>query len=224
MDPSKAWPPLKITSPWNRIALYSTTLIGNEDDVAVAALRSDPQVLVHLPFMPSSLTPEQCAALREERVKNGQVWDFHARFVKSPVASNEKTKDGPPFSELYAALCTIKCIDLTNRSAELGIMLKSEFHRSGAATEILYLLMRQAFEYPGLKLHRATFITGKDNTPMRGWFEAFGIEQEYHYREAWSDGKGGYVDAVGYTLLDREWPGVKKRLEEKLDKKLGPRS
>ncbi|KIJ53702.1 hypothetical protein M422DRAFT_25518 [Sphaerobolus stellatus SS14] len=222
MTSANRWPPLTILSPWKRIALVSTSLAGSEDDIEVAAMRSDPRTRLYLPFMPLRITPDEWRVIREDRAKKDDTCDFHARFVM-PSSSNQDPLSESGSLSLLAAQATIMEINLVNRSGELGLIVKPELHRSGIATELLYLLLRHAFEHPGLKLHRACFVTGKDNVQMKGWLEAFGIEQEFRFREAWSDGKGGYVDAVGYSILDREWPELKERLEVYLDKRLGNR-
>jgi len=161
------------------------------------------------------VSAEEWKKVREERALS--KWDFHARLVKL----NEQS-ELPAYA--FAAQCTIMHIDETNKSAELGLIVRPDLHRTGIATEMLYLLLRLAFEHPDLKLHRAYFTTGYSNVQMKGWFEAYGILQEFRLREAWSDGKGGYVDAVGYSVLDWEWGDLKERLERKLDARLGPRS
>ena len=67
-----------------------------------------------------------------------------------------------------------------------------------------------------MNLHRVTFETGADNEPMRRWFEGVGVVEEGVLKEAWSDGNGGWVDAVTYRILAREWGVVKEGLEKRV--------
>ncbi|KAF8522165.1 acyl-CoA N-acyltransferase [Hysterangium stoloniferum] len=200
------WPRLYINSPWNRLALIPPE---SKDDIHVAALRSNPETIRYLPFLPRSITPEEWRIKREARSAKEEIWDFHIHFL-SQVAPDKSISS-------FVGQCGLIHIDTANRSAEVGIVVSPKWHRSKIASEALYMTLKHAFEYPDLKMHRVQFTTAPDNVQMRGWLENYGIKMEYRLREAWVDGKGGWIDSVGYSILESEWPALKKKLEEKLN-------
>ena len=93
------------------------------------------------------------------------------------------------------------------------IIVPSTSHRTG--------MLLHSFEHPDLKLHRVQFVTSLINVQMRGWLESFGVEVEYRMREAWVDGQGSWLDIVGYSILESEWPRLKARMGRKLTARLG---
>jgi RimJ/RimL family protein N-acetyltransferase len=186
---------------------------GPEDDAVVAAVRSDPETLRYLPFMPTSMSADEWRAEREANSANDEIWKFHVHLANPETAQ----------PALFVGQCGIMRIDAPNRCADIGIIIPSRLHRTGIATEALYLTLSHAFEHPDLKLHRVQFVTSSTNVQMRGWLERFGIEVEYRMREAWTDGQGGWLDSMGYSILEVEWPPLKAKMEEKLSARLGPR-
>jgi RimJ/RimL family protein N-acetyltransferase len=69
-----------------------------------------------------------------------------------------------------------------------------------------------------LKLHRLALLTDHDNIKMRSFFEKFGFVFEGYKREnvVWN---GVYKDGAEYSVLDREWPAVKEKMEAKMAQK-----
>jgi RimJ/RimL family protein N-acetyltransferase len=197
------WPKIDLKSRWGRLVLIPPR---PEDDDEVAALRSDPEALRYLPFEPKSMSAEDCRARREAQAKDDERWDFHIHLT-SPLT---------PAPSTFVGQCGITHIDLPNLSGEIGIAISSRLHRTGIATEALYVVLSHAFEHPELKLHRLQFVTASNNVQMRGWLESFEIEQEHRIREAWADGHGGWLDGLGYSILEAEWPALKTRLEARL--------
>ncbi|KAF8574724.1 acyl-CoA N-acyltransferase [Ramaria rubella] len=210
-------PKTPLKSPWGRLVLLPPR---PEDDDDAAALRSDPEALRHLLFMPRSMTQDEWRTIREKRDADDTVWNAHVHFVTPPRLLSQ-THSSTPLST-SAGQVGIMNINTVNRSGEAGLILSSAYHRTGIATEALYLTLREGFENPDLKLHRVHFVVSVDNVAMRGWLERFGVELESRMREAWSDGEGGWVDTVIYSILEGEWPALKGRLEEKLTARLGP--
>jgi len=202
-------PQLYINSPWNRLSLFPPEA---KDDIHAAALRSNPEAIRYLPFLPQSIMPEEWRIKRETRSTNEEIWDFHIHCL-SHVSSDKSS---------FIGQCCLVRIDMANRSSEVGILISPEWHRSKVASEALYMTLKQAFEYPELKMHRVQFVTAFDNVQMRGWLESFGVKMEYRLREAWTNGKGGWIDCVNYSILESEWPALKQKLEEKLNSYIGP--
>lgn len=206
------WPDIRIDSPWGRLVLARP---NPKDDAAVAALRTHPESRRYLPFLPTSLSPDEWASKREARAAQDDVWDFHCYFADNITGTVD------PLNPLLPGQCTIMHIDRDNRCAETGLLVHPSLHRSGVATEMLYMLLAHAFEHPELKLHRLDFTTSLDNVKMRGWLEKFGAVHEYTFREKWADGKGGWIDVVGYRILDREWPKIREKIKKWLDAGIG---
>jgi len=204
------WPKITLKSPWGRLLLVPPEA---QDDAQVAALRSDPEALRYLPFMPKTISVEEWRVKREGQAENDEIWNFNVHLIDTSQSTSDSSLVGQ---------CGILRMDLPNRHAELGILISPRLHRTGIATEALYDTLSHAFEYPELRLHRVQFVTSSNNVQMRGWLESFGIELEYLKREDWIDGQGGWLDSVGYySVLEGEWPALKKKLEEKLVGRLG---
>ena len=197
------WPKLTLKSPWGRIVLAPPQ---PEYDTDVAALRSDADALRYLPSMPKSVTAEEWRTKREAQATDDEIWSFYIHLA------------GP--APAFVGQCALWRIDLPNRAAEIGICVSPRVHRRGIATEALYVVLSHAFEHPDLRLHRVQFVTGATNVQMRGWLEGFGIAVEHRLREAWSDGRGGWLDNVGYSILEGEWPALKTTLEARLAARL----
>ncbi|KAG6873425.1 hypothetical protein C0995_015850 [Termitomyces sp. Mi166 len=190
---------IKLISPSGRICLVPPQA---EDDEAVAILRSHPETLRYLRFLPIHVTPDEARIRRETRASNPTVVDFHIHIKDSEGLFSFEGNTG------------LFNIDETNKSCEIGILLSPHLHRKGYATEALYLVLKYAFE--DRRMHRATFETGADNLPMCSWLEkVLGATLEARRRECWSDMKGGYTDVRSYSILEWEWlGGVREKLKK----------
>ncbi|KZS93379.1 acyl-CoA N-acyltransferase [Sistotremastrum niveocremeum HHB9708] len=172
-----------------------------EDDQAVADMRSHPETRRYLPFLPTTFTPDEARQMRENKDADARYLDFRIHYI---------TPSGP----VFAGTCGLLHINPENSSAEAGIIVCPEFHRTGLGTESLLLVLNYSFTT--LKFHRISFETAHHNVQMRGWLEnALGIGLEYRLREAWKSGSG-WIDSVGYSILDREWSDLKEKLENRL--------
>jgi RimJ/RimL family protein N-acetyltransferase len=172
------------------------------EDEETALLRAHPDSRRYLPFFPAVYTAEDNKTRREERAKRDDVIDFSVFLVK---------EDG---TEEFVGITGLIDVDWINRSCSVGILISSQYHRQGIATEAIHAMMRFAFEDEALKMHRCGFETGDYNVQMRGWLEnVAGAKLEGISRESWKDGDK-WVDMVRYGVLDREWEGgVKDALE-----------
>jgi RimJ/RimL family protein N-acetyltransferase len=85
----------------------------------------------------------------------------------------------------------------------------------------MYAMLSLAFDEK--KMHRVTFTTEMNNTPMRGWLEKLaGATHESTFREAWANIDGSYSDVAGYSILEHEWRGgVKERLRKRIMERSG---
>ncbi len=89
-----------------------------------------------------------------------------------------------------------------------------EFQRTAVNTECKYLLLQYAFET--LNCIRVQFKTDMRNERSQRAIERIGAKQEGVLRNHMVLPDGRYRDSVYYSILDTEWPGVKKKLEVKL--------
>jgi len=88
------------------------------------------------------------------------------------------------------------------------------YQRTGVNTESKYLLLRHAFEKLGAI--RVQFKADARNERSCRAIERIGARREGILRNHYILPDGVIRDSVYYSIIDREWPGVKKRLEEML--------
>ncbi len=89
-----------------------------------------------------------------------------------------------------------------------------EFQRTPVNTECKYLLLRHAFET--LDYIRVQLKTDMRNVRSQKAIERLGAVKEGVLRNHMILPDGRYRDSVFYSIIDTEWPAVKKRLEQML--------
>jgi RimJ/RimL family protein N-acetyltransferase len=89
-----------------------------------------------------------------------------------------------------------------------------EFQRTAVNTESKYLMLRHAFEVLGAI--RVQFKTDVRNEQSLRAIERIGAKREGILRNQMILPDGRIRDSLYYSIIDREWPGVKERLEEML--------
>jgi N-acetyltransferase len=105
-----------------------------------------------------------------------------------------------------------------HRGLEIGgTWVGLEFQRTAVNTECKYLLLQYAFEVLGCI--RVQFKADVRNE--RSWraIERIGAKREGILRNHLILPDGTIRDSAYYSIIELEWPGVKKRLEEMLGKK-----
>ncbi|KAF3046784.1 hypothetical protein E8E11_009308 [Didymella keratinophila] len=167
-----------------------------------------------------------------ENTKNSSLFDylfddspaslaeFQESLTKKASATNpwfysivlNETSESPPRPVGYASLMRM---DLTNRVIEVGnILFTSALQRTSAATEAMYLLARYVFEDLGFR--RYEWKCNSLNTPSRRAAERFGFTYEGTFRQHMIT-RGRNRDTAWFSILDLEWPGVKRGFEAWLD-------
>ncbi|KAI8633996.1 putative acetyltransferase, GNAT family [Xylariaceae sp. FL1651] len=102
-------------------------------------------------------------------------------------------------------------IDINNRSIELGNMMYSPtLQRTPAATEVMYLMAKHAFEDLGYR--RYEWKCNALNAPSRRAALRLGFTFEGVFRKHLIV-KGRNRDTAWYSITDDEWPSVKEALE-----------
>jgi len=104
-------------------------------------------------------------------------------------------------------------IDTHHRKAEIGwTWVGRPFQRSYVNTEAKLLMLTHAFETWGCV--RVEFKTNVLNRRSRDAMLRIGCVEEGVLRQHMISDNGTRRDSVYYSILDREWPAVKQRLEE----------
>ena len=86
---------------------------------------------------------------------------------------------------------------------------------TGVNVETKLLLLGHAFETAGLR--RVEFKTDARNERSRGALEALGAQFEGVFRKHRVLPGGGVRDSAYYSVIDDEWPAVKRGLQQRLD-------
>jgi RimJ/RimL family protein N-acetyltransferase len=108
-------------------------------------------------------------------------------------------------------------IDRDHRRAEIGwTWLNPDYWRTAINTEAKYLMLRHAFEQ--WQCIRVELKTAAKNARSRAAILRIGAKEEGTLRHHMIQPDGSYRDSVYFSVLDEEWPAVKKRLEERLAK------
>jgi RimJ/RimL family protein N-acetyltransferase len=115
-----------------------------------------------------------------------------------------------------AAGCTrFGSIDVVNHRVEIGwTWVGREWQRSAVNTEAKYLMLRHAFETLGCM--RVELKTDSLNERSRNAILRIGAKQEGIFRNHMTTSTGRIRHTVYFSIIDEEWPAVKRGLEEKL--------
>jgi RimJ/RimL family protein N-acetyltransferase len=160
--------------------------------------------------------------------KEGRIWTY---LPYGPFASFEAFRDlmrahfsGPDplcyvvidrVSGRAAGMASYMRIDPAMGSIEVGsIVYSPRLQKSRAATETMYLMMRRAFDELGYR--RYEWKCDALNAPSRQAAERLGFRFEGMFRQAVVY-KGRNRDTAWYSILDREWPALRKAFERWLD-------
>ena len=93
-----------------------------------------------------------------------------------------------------------------HRTAEIGFVVKPEFHRRGYATEMGAEMLRLAFDE--CDLHRVTGKCEARNAASAAVLERLGMRREAHLVEN-EFVKGEWSSELGYALLSPEWAAAR---------------
>jgi N-acetyltransferase len=106
-------------------------------------------------------------------------------------------------------------IDRANRRVEIGsTWIAPAWQRTAMNTEAKYLMLRHAFE--AWKCFRVELKTDALNQKSRNAILRIGAKEEGTLRRHVITWTGRVRDSVYFSILDSEWPEVKKSLEAKL--------
>jgi len=106
-------------------------------------------------------------------------------------------------------------IERRHKRAEIGWTWLAQRHqRTAINTEMKYLMLRHAFET--LKLIRVEFKTDSLNERSRAALLGIGAREEGTLRNHMIAPGGRLRHSVYYSVIDSEWPAVKRALESRL--------
>ena len=106
-------------------------------------------------------------------------------------------------------------IHVANRRVEIGwSWLNPRWWRTPINTEAKYLMLRHAFEQ--WKCIRVEFKAAASNQRSRTAILRLGAKEEGILRRHMIRSDGSSNDSVYFSILDDEWPEVKRRLEQRL--------
>jgi RimJ/RimL family protein N-acetyltransferase len=98
-----------------------------------------------------------------------------------------------------------------DKSIELGhTFITPEFQRSYVNSHAKYLLLRHAFEH--LKMTRVEICTHENNQQSRNAIARIGGHFEGVLRKHRRAPNGDYRNTALFSIIDEEWPQVKKQL------------
>ncbi|KRD90420.1 GNAT family acetyltransferase [Bacillus sp. Root147] len=162
-----------------------------------------------------------------EAAKPKEIWEHlpvkvHSlsdmkRLIESALKAKQEGRE-LPFAvfdiESHSIVGSTRFLDISlpNKSVEIGwTWYHPSVWRSRVNTECKYLLLKYCFEE--LKLHRVQFKTDVRNNRSRKAIKRLGAMQEGISRKHMVLPDGYVRDSVIFSIIDDEWPFVKKRLE-----------
>ena len=166
-------------------------------------------------------------------VKDGELWNLWFTSIPSPekaevyikTALNMRENAGAmPFvirdkrSNIIIGSTRYFDVDEVNQRLEIGYTWYSEsYQRTAANTETKYLLLSHAFE--NLNAIAVEFRTHWHNHKSRAAIARLGAKQDGVLRNHQRSGEWIYRDTVVVSIINLEWPAVKRSLEFKLKTK-----
>ena len=169
---------------------------------ALCAIGLDPEIWKLIPY---------CVATAEDMAAYIQsALDAQAAGSALPFATLD------PASGQVIGSTRYMNIDLSNRRLEIGATwIAAPWRRTAVNTEAKYLMLRHAFEILGCM--RVEFKTDSLNQRSRDAIRRIGATEEGTLRQHMVTWNGRLRDSVYFSILDSEWPRVKRDLEQKLE-------
>jgi RimJ/RimL family protein N-acetyltransferase len=166
-------------------------------------------------------------------VKDGELWDLWytsaprpqevKSYIETAIDEFEKDKSLPFViinrgnNEVIGTTRYMNA-DSKNKRLEIGTTWYSKsVQRTGVNTECKYLLLKYAFET--LNCIAVEFRTHWHNIPSRNAIARLGAKQDGILRNHSIDKTGNLRDTVVFSIINSEWPTVKKSLEFRMSKK-----
>jgi N-acetyltransferase len=112
-------------------------------------------------------------------------------------------------------------LDWKHRTVEIGhTWLSPEFHGGGLNPEAKLLQLTYAFEELGM--NRVALKTHHENLQSQAAMRKMGAIEEGTFRNHYVMPDGSLRHSVWFSIIREDWPQVKSRLEERLQRKKTP--
>jgi RimJ/RimL family protein N-acetyltransferase len=135
-----------------------------------------------------------------------QALDEQAAGTALPFATVERASGMVVGSTRFAAAVP------AHKRVEIGwTWIAPRWQRTPVNTEAKYLMLRHAFEVMGAR--RVELKTSARNARSRAAMLRIGCTEEGTLRQHMINADGSSRDSVYFSILDREWPSVRERLE-----------
>lgn len=180
-------------------------------------VRLEPLAPTHLPgLIEVGLAPELWALTVDRIATAADLTRYVQRALAEAAAGSAL-----PFATVWRA--TGQVIGSTrfgnhvaaHKRAEIGwTWLAPAWQRTAANTEAKLLMLTHAFERAGLR--RVEFKTSTLNLKSRAALTRLGAVEEGVFRQHMINEDGSNRDSIYFSILDREWPGVRARLSARL--------
>jgi RimJ/RimL family protein N-acetyltransferase len=165
---------------------------------ALARVGLDPQLWRWIPTAVSTID--------DMRAYVAIALDERSKGMSMPFAIVDQTDDRAIGSTRYAN------IDRANRRLEIGwTWYAPVYQRTAANTEAKLLLLTHAFETLGAI--RVEFKTDALNERSRAALTRIGAVEEGTFRNHMITQSGRVRDSVYFSIIHKEWPSIKMRLE-----------
>lgn len=173
----------------------------------------------------------QHGAALVEAAKDGELWNLWYTSVPTPDRMQEEIQrrldlqlQGTmlPFvvldaSGLVSGMTTFMHVDSVHHRVEIGsTWLAQRVQRTGLNTECKLLLMTHAFET--LECIAVEYRTSFLNLQSRRAIERLGAKLDGVLRSHQRHRDGTLRDTCVYSIIQAEWPAVKKHLQSQLDR------
>jgi len=161
------------------------------------------------------LQPRAIVSTADMRDYVEQALADHARGVSLPFVIVRRADQ--------AVLGSTRFMDiaLEHRRLEIGATwLTPAAQRTGANVEAKFLLLSHAFET--MAVQKVVFKTEVLNTQSRTAILTLGAVEEGTFRRHLIAENGRMRDMVYFSILDAEWPDVRRRLRSRLDRYAPP--
>ena len=108
-------------------------------------------------------------------------------------------------------------LDLMNKTVEIGhTWIAPRYQGAGVNPEAKLLQLRYAFEELGL--NRVALKTHHENLQSQAAMRKLGAVEEGTFRNHYVMPDGSARHSVWFSIVREEWPGVRARLEERLER------
>jgi RimJ/RimL family protein N-acetyltransferase len=161
------------------------------------------------------------AAAQDDLVWTWLLWPRPRSEANVAAMLEGERRIALPFAQIESAtghavgITTYRDVDEQHRTLEIGgTWLGRPWWRTALNTEAKLLLLRHAFDTLGV--NRVALKTDIRNERSQAAIERLGAVREGVLRHQYIRPDGSLRDTVIYSIVPREWPGIRARLEARL--------